>query len=76
MPFLVKATGRTSGVFWLAPAPRGSQSFGPRKEAIVFRTQGEAQSAADKASKSFVTIGMIFSVESAAKMTTLRASNP
>jgi hypothetical protein len=75
MPFLVKATGRTSGVFWLAPAPPGYHTFGPRREAIVFGKLADAQAAADKASKSFMTIGMIFSVESAGGMTAFRASN-
>jgi hypothetical protein len=65
MGCIVKVSGTGLGVTWLVPSAAGSYAFGPRHNAIVFKTQLEAQAAADKASETFDTLGMSFSVESA-----------
>jgi hypothetical protein len=66
MGYVVKATGKGLGVTWLVPGDAGSYTFGPRKNAIVFLTPAQAQDAADKATKSFSVLGMVFTVEPAA----------
>jgi hypothetical protein len=64
MPFVVKVTGTGFGIAWLAPDPdAGSYTFGPRKDAIIFPTQADAQAAVVKASEAYGQIGMEFSVE-------------
>jgi hypothetical protein len=65
MGFIVKVAGAGLGMTWLAPSPAGSYAFGPRHNAIVFKTQEAAWAAADNAAKSFGSLGMIFTVESA-----------
>jgi hypothetical protein len=65
MGFVVKSSGSAFGIIWLAPAPAGSHTFGPRTYATVFSTQDEARAAADKASQSFGCLGMNFTVEAA-----------
>ena len=64
MDYVVKSTGMCLGDTWLAPASTGSLRAA-RTYAVVFGTQAEAQAAADKASVSFGTLGMIFTVEAA-----------
>jgi hypothetical protein len=64
MPFVVGVTGEGFGVMWLVPDPsQGSCSFGPRKDAIIFPMQADAQAAADRATKAFGALSIMFTVE-------------
>jgi hypothetical protein len=66
MPFVVKVARTVFSSLWLAPASgQWSYSLGPRKDAIVFPTQAEAQDAVVKANKTFRPIGKTFLVEPA-----------
>jgi hypothetical protein len=63
MPFVVKARTVFSSQ-WLAPASgQWSYSLGPRKDAIIFPTQADAQDALAKATITFRPLGKTFSVE-------------
>jgi len=66
MGFVVKAAGPGLSVAWLSPqSDIGCHMLGPHKNATVFRTQAEAQAAADASTKSLGQLGMVFTVESA-----------
>jgi hypothetical protein len=66
MAFVVKAAGSGFSVMWLTPdSATGFYTFGPRKDAIVFPAQTDAQDAVDKATKTFGPLSMTFTVEAA-----------
>jgi len=66
MAFVVKAAGTGFSIMWLTPdSATGSYSFGPRKDAINFPAQTDAQDAVDKATKAFAPLSMTFTVEAA-----------
>ena len=65
MPYVVKVTGKSFSIAWLAPdaADEGSYTFGSRRDAVVYSTQADAQAAVVKASEAYGQTGMMFSVE-------------
>jgi hypothetical protein len=64
MPFVVKVTRTVFSSLWLAPGSgQWSYSLGLRRDAIIFPTQGDAQDAVAKATKTFRPLGKTFSVE-------------
>ena len=65
MPYVVKAAKEGSfTASWLAPQMQiGFYTLGPRKNAAIFPTDEEAQTAADRASQSLRRLGLVFSVE-------------
>jgi hypothetical protein len=64
MPYVVKVTGKSFSIAWLAPGTdAGSYTFGSRKDAIIFPAQADAQDAVVKASEAYGRIDMMFSVE-------------
>jgi hypothetical protein len=66
MPFVVKVTRTVFSSLWLAPdSGPWSYALGPRKDAIIFPTQADAQDAVAKATKTFKPLGKTFSVEPA-----------
>jgi hypothetical protein len=62
--FVIKAVSLTGLPMWVSP-PRFGQHrvFGPRENAEIFRTQGEAHSAIGKLPRAFEYAGFNFSVE-------------
>jgi hypothetical protein len=67
MPFVIKLTSRTGGMFWLSAAnAEGIRMITTRESAGVFRTYEDANTAIRKLPQAFKVIGRIFSVESAA----------
>jgi hypothetical protein len=59
-----KVTGTGLSIAWLAPdRDAGSYTLGPRKDAVIFPTQADAQAAVVKASEAYGQLGMVSSVE-------------
>jgi hypothetical protein len=66
MGFVVKSSGLGFSATWLSPrSDIGTYTLGPRKTALVFSTDAEAQAAVVEAAESFKQLGVILSVESA-----------
>jgi hypothetical protein len=64
--FVVKATSATGQVRWISPPRPGNyRLFGPRENAEVFRTRGEAHSAIGKIPRAFEHAGFTVSVDAA-----------
>ena len=62
--FIVKATSDTGLEMWIAfPRGGGHRVCGPRENASVFVTRGEAQSAIEQMPASFKNAGFKFTVE-------------
>jgi hypothetical protein len=64
--FLVRVTSATGLEMWISiPRAGGHRVFGPRENADVFRTRGEAHSAIGKMPRAFEHAGFTFTVEGA-----------
>jgi hypothetical protein len=63
--FVIKAVSATGLAMWVSPPRFGKHRvFGPRENAEVFRTQGEAHSAIGTLPRAFEHAGFNFAVES------------
>jgi hypothetical protein len=63
--FVIKAVSSTGLEMWVSPPRFGEHRvFGPRENAEVFRTQGEAHSAIGTLPRAFEHAGFNFEVES------------
>jgi hypothetical protein len=66
MPFIIKLTSRTGGVFWLsAPSEDGSCTLAARENAGLFRRYEDGNIAIRKLPREFKGVGRTFSVEPA-----------
>ena len=66
MPFVVKLTSRTGGVFWLSAAnENGFRALAGRESADVFQKYEDANVAIRKLPQAFKGMGRTFSVEPA-----------
>jgi hypothetical protein len=66
MDLVVKATGQTGNVTWLAfPDGRGFRTFGTRQMAEPFKTVEEAQNAIIEIQRTLMATGLNFSIEPA-----------
>jgi hypothetical protein len=66
MTFFIKAAGESGSMVWLAPrSDIGVYTLGPRRVAVSFPTEADAQAALIEVNESLAQFGFAFSIEAA-----------